>query len=131
MPEWSPQVFVSWDDEQAHRISEVLHGVQSRLRAVTVRAAREHLKLQGRGVMVAIFNKPTLDTLRPPIYYPLVTWEQQPLFPQFELLRHMREYDTDRQFIQLALGPDPRRDFVRIGRYAYWIVELAESEMQS
>lgn len=131
MPDWSPQVFVSWDDEQAQRIADALHGEQGPLRAVTVRAAREVHKLQGRGIWLSVFRGATLSSLQPPIYITLARWEHMPLFTQFELLRHMREYNPDREFMQVAVGPDSSLAFWRIGRYAYWIVPFTESEMQS
>lgn len=131
MPEWSPQVFVGWDAEQSQRVAELLHGEQGPLRAVTVRAAREIHKLQGRGIWLAVFRDATLKSLQPPIYLTLERWERTPLFPQFEVLRTLREYNPDREFLQLAIGPHPDPQFFRIGMYEYWIVPFTEREMQS
>lgn len=107
----------------------LLHDPQSPLRAITVRAAREYHAKHGRGLLLARFRDSTVASLQPPIYIPISIWEKHPPFPQFEILRTLREYNPATQFVQVAVGPDSKHD--RIGRYAYWIVELAESEMQS
>ncbi len=126
-----PPLFISWPDDQAQLFDRQFHAEHSAVRDSLVARARDCWIDHGPGFLLTrIRDREWLD-IQPAIYITLAQWQTSPIFPQFALLQQLREYNPRTQFIHVVIGLDgsPRNN--RIMRYAYWVVELAESEMQS